>query len=161
MTRRTVATALIVAAFAFPSSGCQATGDAQERLLSAEGEVEAIKLQSALFSQAYVENDLVTQMSIYANDAVIAPPGRPFLGGDDLGEYWAQAPGTEVVSHRTIPDSIVVHGDLAYDWGRYEGAAGPAGSPSDFSGKYLIVWRHDADGMWRMVQDMWNAGGPQ
>ena len=161
MVNRAVLSWSLVAAPLFASSACQASGDAQERSLNAENEVEAIKVQSARFSQAYVENDLATQMSIYANDAVIAPPGRGFVAGEGLRQYWTQAPGSAVISHRTIPDSIVVHGDLAYDWGRYEGAGGRVGSPLDFSGKYLIVWRRDADGMWRMVQDMWNASAPQ
>jgi ketosteroid isomerase-like protein len=161
MNKRALFSCFVVVAPLLTSSGCQANGDAQEGPAGVEDDVEAIKLQNARFSQAYVEKDLETQMSIYADDAVIGPPGRVFITGDGLSQYWAQAPGTAVVSHRLIPDSIVVHGDLAYDWGRYEGASGRVGAPSDFSGKYLVVWRRDTDGMWRMVQDMWNGGAPQ
>ena len=121
-------------------------------------ELEAIKAQSVRFSQAYVNGDLDAQMAIYASDAVIAPPGRDFIQGmEGLRSYWTTPAGREVVSHSTTPVDIVISGDLAYDWGSYQGASGPIGSESEFAGKYLIVWQRGEDGVWRMVQDMWNA----
>ncbi len=123
-----------------------------------QSRIEAIKRQSALFSKAYVDNDLDALMSIYAADAVIAPPRRSFLSTpDDLRAYWKRGNGVVVTQHKTIPEDIVVHNNIAYDWGRYEGASGPVGAPSSFAGKYLLVWRKDEDGAWRIVQDMWNS----
>ncbi|MEL7263769.1 MAG: hypothetical protein AAFN70_13020 [Planctomycetota bacterium] len=57
----------------------------------------------------------------------------------------------------TKPVRIVVQGNIAYDWGSYEGRAEAMdGTVRQFSGKYLIVWRKGVNGDWLMVQDMWN-----
>ena len=102
--------------------------------------------------------DIETLVSIYAADGVAAPGGRDFIRGRDaLLRYWQILEGRDVTHHRSTPVEIVVEGDYAYDWGYYEGAAGPVGDPRPFTGKYGIVWRRDADGVWRMVQDMWNS----
>ncbi len=116
----------------------------------------AIARQSERFSAAYVANDIETLLSIYTSDAVIAPPERPFLSGSSLRNYWQQPAGRQVTHHAVRSEQIVVRGDVAYDWGQYEGAAGPIGKPQLFRGKYLIVWERSADGVWQMAQDMWN-----
>ena len=160
-----IRTTVGLAAILFAAVGCTVAerssfqdNPGSESASSVEADVEAIKVQSARFSQAYVDGDLDAQMAIYADDGVIAPPGRDFITGmEGLRRYWAIPEGVAVTSHRTVPVDIIVEGDLAYDWGSYEGASGPIGSPSEFSGKYLIVWERGDDQVWRMVQDMWNA----
>lgn len=123
----------------------------------AEKERNRIIAQSREFSDAYVRGDVKTLVSFYDDEAVIAPPRRSFISGrNGLTRFWTTKPGIAVVAHKTTPIDIVVVGDIAYDWGYYEGAMGPEGSPEPFSGKYLIVWRKDDDGSWRMTVDMWN-----
>jgi len=121
-------------------------------------DIADIEQQARRFSQAYIDNDLDALVAIYAQDGVIGPPGSGFKSGTDLRSFWERDSSIVVTKHKTIPVEIIVEGNLAYDWGRYEGAAGPVGSPAAFSGKYLIVWRRGEDGIWRMVQDMWNPG---
>ena len=124
----------------------------------AEAETAAIAAQSARFSRAYVDEDIETLVSIYAEDGVAGPSGRDFIRGREaLRRYWAVPEGTDVVSHRAVPEEIVVDGRFAYDWGHYSGAMRRDGETRSFRGKYLIVWRKDEDGMWRMVQDMWSG----
>lgn len=118
-----------------------------------------IEAQARRFSQAYMDGDLDTLVSIYTEDGVAAPGGRDFIVGHDaLRRFWQLPDGRIVSHHQTTSKELIVSGDYAYDWGYYEGAAGPAdGEQQSFRGKYVIVWRRDADGVWRMLQDMWNT----
>lgn len=128
---------------------------------SASDAEAAIRLQSERFSQAYVAEDFDTLIGIYAADGAAAPSGRDFIRGREaLRAYWTVPEGVDVTAHRAVPERIVVDGRHAYDWGRYEGASGPAGAPRPFDGKYVIVWVLDDDGVWRIAQDMWNSLRP-
>jgi len=45
-------------------------------------------------------------------------------------------------------------GDMGYTWGHYEGRAKDAhGNPVVTSGRYITVWRKQADGSWKVVLD--------
>lgn len=125
---------------------------------SPDAEAAAIAAQSERFSQAYVAEDVDTLVSIYAPDGAAGPPGRDFVTGREaLRRYWRVPEGSDVVAHRAVPERIVVEGRVAWDWGRYEGATIVGGETRPFRGKYLIVWRKGADGVWRMAHDMWNG----
>jgi ketosteroid isomerase-like protein len=153
MRRRTVFPTLVAAALL----AVTATAHAQS---PADAEA-AIRLQSERFSQAYVNEDFDTLIGIYATDAMAAPSGRDFIRGREaLRAYWTVPEGVDVTHHRATPERLVVDGRHAYDWGRYEGASGPAGARRPFGGKYLITWVLDDDGVWRIANDMWNSVAP-
>lgn len=122
-------------------------------------DVEAILEQSRAFSEAYIRGDIDALVNVYAEDGIAASGGRDFVRGHEaLREFWALPEGRDVTHHAATPVELHVEGDLAYDWGYYEGAVtqdGEARPP--FRGKYLIVWHRDADGVWRMAHDMWNS----
>lgn len=130
---------------------------AQSDASSAEAEA-AIRAQAARFSAAYVADDVDTLVQIYADDGVAAPGGRDFVRGrDELRQLWTATNSGRVLRHKLTPIEIVIDGRHAYDYGYYEGATGTEQAPTEFSGKYLVVWQLDADGQWRMAQDMWNS----
>ncbi|HTA95878.1 MAG TPA: DUF4440 domain-containing protein, partial [Verrucomicrobiae bacterium] len=48
-------------------------------------------------------------------------------------------------------------GDLAYDTGAYSFTRNDAsGKPVTATGKYLVVWKKQADGKWKVIQDIDN-----
>lgn len=130
------------------------------RIIAGSSEdVTAIFEQSRAFSAAYVRGDIDELVSIYAEDGIAAPGGRDFVRGHEaLREFWQIAPGVDIQHHKMTPEELWIDGDLAYDWGYYEGTSqrGDA-EPSSFRGKYLVVWQRDADGVWRLANDMWNS----
>lgn len=128
-----------------------------------EADVEAILAQSRALSAAYVRGDIDALVAVYAEDGIAAPSGRDFVRGPGaLHELWALPPGRVITRHTATPEELRVEGDLAYDWGYYEGAAEQDGEPrGPFGGKYLIVWQRDADGVWRIAHDMWNSLAPR
>ena len=70
---------------------------------------------------------------------------------------WTLPDGRDILCHATRPEALTVEGDLAYDWGYYDGRAAQDGEPMDpFYGKYVIVWKRGTDGRWRMALDVWS-----
>ena len=121
----------------------------------------AIAAASREFSARYERGDAAGQAALYADDAVILPPGRAAIRGRSaIQAYWTLAPGQRVLAHRVTADSVLMDGGAAYDWGTYTVRGERNGEPYAGGGKYLIVWRQDRSGAWRMQLDMWNAGPP-
>ncbi|MCH8031777.1 MAG: DUF4440 domain-containing protein [Bacteroidetes bacterium] len=122
-------------------------------------DITAILAQSRALSEAYMAGDIEALVAVYAEDGIAAPGGRDFIRGHDaLFELWSLPEGRVVTHHQAIPEELRVEGDMAYDWGYYEGAVtqdGEARPP--FRGKYLVVWQRDPDGVWRIAHDMWNS----
>ena len=113
------------------------------------------------FSARYVRGDAPGMAAIYTDDAVIFPPGREAIRGRPAIEaYWRLSPGERVTSHVVTPDSVVLEGTTAHDWGTYRVSGERNGQPFAGGGKYVIVWREVSAGDWRMQLDMWNAGPP-
>jgi ketosteroid isomerase-like protein len=49
------------------------------------------------------------------------------------------------------------NGDLAYEVGDFSlDVPGEGGSFTTSTGNYLVVWKRDADGVWRLKVDTWN-----
>jgi ketosteroid isomerase-like protein len=120
-------------------------------------DIKSIEAQASEFSTAYVEGNIEGLVNLYTESGLVAPPGLGFLQGrEQLTEYWDLPEGYIVTHHQTKSENIIVRGDLAYDWGFYQGSAGSQELSNSFSGKYLIVWERGADGAWRIAHDMWN-----
>jgi ketosteroid isomerase-like protein len=53
-------------------------------------------------------------------------------------------------------------GDMGYTWGHYEGRSKDAnGNPVETSGRYMTIWRKEADGSWKFVMDAGANDAPQ
>ena len=129
-----------------------AAADARARILATSRE----------FSARYERGDAAGMAALYTADGVILPPGRnASSGAQALTTYWTLAPGVRILEHRATPDSIVVVGPTAYDWGRFRvRTQDSTGTTRDGQGKYVIVWRETAPGTWRMHLDIWNGSPP-
>lgn len=119
----------------------------------------AIMAVSRDFSARYERGDIAGLVSLYTSDGVILPPGRIAMRGpEELTRYWTLPEGFRVLEHRVTPDSIEVAGPVAYDWGTYRvRTRDAAGAARETQGKYLIVWREQSPGVWRIHVDMWNS----
>ncbi len=52
-------------------------------------------------------------------------------------------------------------GDMAFVQGTYTASMkGPDGKAVSDTGKYLEVWKKQADGSWKAVEDIWNSDMP-
>jgi ketosteroid isomerase-like protein len=58
-------------------------------------------------------------------------------------------------------DKVEVSGDLAYTQGTYSMTmTDPEGIPATDKGKYLAVWKKQADGGWKVIEDIFNSDLP-
>lgn len=96
------------------------------------------------------ERGLEGWLAWFAPDATVFPPqGKLVTGGDALREYYS-AQAFPPAGFRWTPDAagLARSGDLGWSAGTFEidGASGTAG-------RYLTVWRKEADGAWKVVAD--------
>jgi uncharacterized protein (TIGR02246 family) len=132
-----------------PVAAPAAQGDADARAAIAEA--------SAAFSQAYVKNDMDALGKVYAEDAVLLPPGREIRGREAIQRYFAWGPNHRQIAHSMVPSELVVSGDMATDHGTWHSTSQRGDDPpTTASGQYLVVWVREPDGAWRIRYDMWH-----
>lgn len=119
------------------------------------------------FVRAYYEADVDLLMrEVYAEDGFYLPPNQPILSGQ--GEFRqsfagfldrfreAGDPGPDI-SFAIVDRDI--DGDLAYDIGIYTlRPAGDAGAAGD-RGKFIVIWKRNAAGEWRIHADGYSGMG--
>jgi uncharacterized protein (TIGR02246 family) len=116
------------------------------------------------FTKGYAALDAAELAQGYAADATyVQPPptlvqrGREEIRADFARGFEAAAKSG---SRRAIAFRVLkreVHGDLAYDIGFARVTAIPAeGAPRQSYGKWVVVLRRDADGVWRFVADCYS-----
>ena len=94
----------------------------------------------------------------YADDGVlVAATGETVRGRAAIEQTMREAAGRmgNVLGGRLVQDGITRAGALIYEWGHAElEIARPGAGPTRFTGRYLTVWRQDADGRWRIIRNL-------
>ncbi|HJZ51751.1 MAG TPA: SgcJ/EcaC family oxidoreductase [Candidatus Acidoferrales bacterium] len=121
----------------------------------------AIRAASAAWSQASTAKDIDKAVSFYGDGAVVMSPKAPAVhGSENIRKGWAEGfatPGPGL-SWRTTAVEVARSGDLAYENGTYDFVTtGKDGKTSDEKGKYLVIWKKQADGAWKVAVDMDNT----
>jgi ketosteroid isomerase-like protein len=100
---------------------------------------------------AYVRTD-------YTEDATVLPPNSPALQGWDAIKSYILTEGT-VSDFKVEMLEIEGRGDLAYVRGTYSMTVAPPGAsgPTKDTGKYIEIWRKQADGSWKVIRDIFNS----
>lgn len=124
-------------------------------------EEAAIRAASAAWSQASAAKDVDKTVSFYGDGAVVMSPKAPAVhGSENIRKGWAEGfatPGPGL-SWRTTAVEVARSGDLAYENGTYDFVTtGKDGKTSDEKGKYLVIWKKQADGAWKVAVDMDNT----
>lgn len=108
---------------------------------------------------AVARGDAATIASVYADDAVLMPPGfEAARGRPSVEQFWRAAFQFGLKAVTLQPQEVVAAGDLAYEIGA--GTARmetPDGQATETTSKYLLVWRRQPDGVWRIAADIWNS----
>ena len=116
-------------------------------------DVAAIRAASAA-STAAAGKDTAVWLAILADDVVLMPANAPAIVGRAAAEqYFRGFPPFKDL--RVEPIEIEGRGDLAYVRGRYSIVVTPPGGPEQRdAGKYIEIWRKQADGTWKMTRDI-------
>jgi ketosteroid isomerase-like protein len=116
------------------------------------------------WSKAAGSRDVEKTISYYSDDAVVMPPNIPTLTGKEpIRTLWKSMLGSPDFSGGWKASKVEVaqSGDLAYVSGSYEfNEKDDSGKPITDKGKYLEVWKKQADGNWKCVADMFSSDLP-
>ena len=115
------------------------------------------------FAAAYATLNADRVSLLYTEDALYLPPGGDILQGRGaIRERYARSFDEDRARHhrRRITFELVdrvVAGDMRNDIGYYTIiGTDPDGHEERFRGKFLKVWRREADGVWRIRTDSYS-----
>jgi len=118
----------------------------------------------ARWSKTAAANDLEGTVSYYSDDASVLAPNAPIATGKQaIRAVWASllVPGASV-SWQVSKVEASRSGDLAYAIGVYQATLKDSqGKPAADHGKYVEVWKKQADGKWKTVADIFNSDLPR
>lgn len=91
----------------------------------------------------------------FADDGVALSNGKqPLLGRVAIAKSANWDPKVYQLTWTPTDASMGPSGDEGYTWGHYEGKSTDAyGNPVVTSGRYICIWRKQADGSWKVVLD--------
>jgi len=124
----------------------------------------AIRALETAWSATLQAKDLDKFVANYAPDAVVLAPNAPIATTPadirkGLGDFLA-LPGLNM-SFRTTAVTVARSGDIGYAYGAYDMTmTGPDGKPMSDKGKYVTVYKKQADGSWKAVVDTFNSDMP-
>jgi ketosteroid isomerase-like protein len=93
--------------------------------------------------------------AVYAEDARLLPPNRPTVTGQsEIREAFREFLGAGMgeLTIDTYEIEIASSGELAYGIGTFS-----LGRPAPDRGKFVEVYRRQADGSWKCVVDMFSS----
>jgi uncharacterized protein (TIGR02246 family) len=124
---------------------------------------QAIQELDAEFMKAASAKDAAALVrAFYAPDAVLMPPNRPAVEGREQIQGFLQGLMDSGLTEIKLETTTTASGEaLAYGRGRYTlSLAPPGGAPVRDVGKYVVVYRRQANGSWRAVADIFNSDQP-
>jgi uncharacterized protein (TIGR02246 family) len=119
----------------------------------------AIEKQNAAFSAAFARGDIAAMAAAYTEDAIAFPPDAEMARGraaiHALWQGLRDAGGKSIVL--TTVD-VQSSGDLVAEVGTaVTTIQPPGGAEQPRSIKYVVVWKRQADGSWKLFRDIWNS----
>jgi len=101
--------------------------------------------------------------SCFTSDCSLMPPDGPMVSGQEALRSWSQGVAAQfVINGRYTGSDVTAAGDWAIE--RYTGiltlTPKAGGAPVEETVKGIHIYRRQADGSWRIAQDIWNSDAP-
>jgi uncharacterized protein (TIGR02246 family) len=120
------------------------------------------------FRELHLKMDTAGIFALWADDGVDLMPGEAPMIGKKVIQAWvedilAKMPGYKVTKQEMEFHDIQVSGDWASEWAlEHQVVQPPNGKePIETWGKMALVLHREANGEWRIKQEMWNAAPKQ
>lgn len=119
---------------------------------------QIIDEHNAELERWYAAGQIDSVANRFTEDVWQLPPNRPpLIGRDSLRQFWTKAVGWGKWEFDFAVQDVIARDSLAVERGRYTlkftaGPQAPMPSLTD-EGNYVVLWRQDPDGQWRIVWD--------
>ena len=149
--------------------GCAASDSAQTAdKASAENPAavqQAIDQINADFAVAMKAGDAAKVASHYDAEGMVMPPNMPAATGSaeiqkTLGDFLG---AVTIQDFKLTTTNLLVKDDIAIETGTSVMTMQPkaAGAPAiTENGKFVVVWKKQADGSWKLYRDIYNSSDP-
>ncbi len=123
---------------------------------------KAIEAAYAKFAANFNRGDAAGVAALYTENATIMPPNSKAIHGTQgILEYWNTGIQMGIKDLKITVEDVKVNGDTAYENGKYSIKIQPEGQEGVMdNGKYLVVWKRQDDGDWKIHSDIWNSSAP-
>jgi uncharacterized protein (TIGR02246 family) len=151
---RTVVLCTLVAVISSPAHAGSKGNDEDVREARA-----AIETANAKFSQVFARGDAGALAAMYTPDAIAFPPDSEMIRGNEaIGTFWKTTRDGGVQSATLTTVDVERSGDVAYEVGQVSLTIQPVGKEqTTAAAKYVVVWKRQSDGSWRLHRDIWNS----
>lgn len=125
-----------------------------------EAERHALMEADEAWSESH--EDVERFLTFLTEDALFMPDDAPLARGEAIRTTWEALlalPGFSLAWSPATAD-VSASGDMGYTAGSYELNFEQNGSPVVTVGKYLTVWKRQADGSWKVAADCFNTDAP-
>lgn len=144
--------------------GCAAqqpsTSAAPRRASGVRGQIEQA---AARFSETFNRGDVAALAVMYdTGGVVLAPNAPPMHGRQNIEALWAGARLQGFKTLNLMTDSVEpIGGNHAIELGRYTLVIQPPGQAEMTDrGKYMVLWKRQPDGSWKLYRDVFNTSMP-
>jgi ketosteroid isomerase-like protein len=125
---------------------------------------QALRDLDAQWSKDAGSKNVDKTVSYYSSDAIVMPPNAAAATTKEaIRSAWKEmltSPGA-AISWKATKVEVAKSADLAYVSGTYEETMTDAsGKPVNDRGKYVEIFKKQADGTWKVVADIWNSDLP-
>lgn len=117
-----------------------------------------VPTSSDKFETAFNSGDAASLAALYTEDGMLLPlDAKPVNGRQNIQKFWQGAFDAGSTGIRIESMESEARDDTAYEIGTYSlKAPGEKGELVPISGKYIVIWKHEADSQWRIHRDIWN-----
>jgi ketosteroid isomerase-like protein len=133
--------------------------DAGSRKDDQAAQVRAVDAQ---WSATAGRHDVDGTVAFYAEDAMLLPPDAPAISDKKLlRTFWAGfLKSVDTLAWQAGKVDVSASGDVAYETGNWTTTAKSGHGVETDHGKFVEVWKKQADGKWKCVVDMFNNDQP-
>jgi uncharacterized protein (TIGR02246 family) len=119
---------------------------------------DGITTTKARFEEAFNAGDAAGVAALYTTGAVVmAPNYARITGRRAIQGMWQNFFDAEITDIDLKTVELDIYERRASEYGTFSFTA-PDGQGGNvkLKGKYIVLWRQDSDGVWRLHRDIWN-----
>lgn len=116
-----------------------------------------INAHNEAFSSAMINGDSAAIVPMYMADADIMPPNMPAAKGSSaMGGVSKMVKQMGATQFKVWATEVEGSNDMVMERGKWE----IRGTNMKDAGKFIVIWKKDNSGQWKIAKDIWNSDNP-